>query len=205
MKKIYSIVLAIFALTSFAASMDVKNIFVTTSYKIVSNDSDALLNVTSPSNTLVRIIVPLETGNKDTFQTGTKIYGNSLTDGTILVSGDDGVTIINPDNAFRTKRLGSQWTLTKIRRNMWLLSGDLYSTEIDAYVGDDITIRANVDPAATGPFVFTWFKDNVVILDQNNASLKLTNLSLADSGNYRVEVKNSVGYASSEVTNLLVR
>ena len=202
MKKTYIFSLLI-AGAMFAAALGVKNVTTGTSYRLVGADADSIINITVPST--FKVIVPLETAVKDTFSAGTKIYGSSLTDNVVWITWDDGVTVINPDNAFRTKHLGSQWTLTKVKRNVWLLDGDLYSTEIDAYVGDDITIKADVDPNATGPFVFTWYKDNVVLAGQTNASLKLVDIKTTDSGNYKVDVKNNMGYASSEVTNLMVR
>lgn len=202
MKKTYIFSLLI-AGTMLAAALGVKNVTTGTSYRLVGADADSIINITVPST--FKVIVPLETAVKDTFSAGTKIYGSSLTDNVVWITWDDGVTVINPDNAFRTKHLGSQWTLTKVKRNVWLLDGDLYSTEIDAYVGDDITIKADVDPNATGPFVFTWYKDNVVLAGQTNASLKLVDIKTTDSGNYKVDVKNNMGYASSEVTNLMVR
>lgn len=202
MKKTYLFSLLI-AGAIFAAALGVKNVTTGTSYRLVAADSDSLINITVPST--FKVIVPLETAVKDTFSSGTKIYGSSLTDNVVWITWDDGVTVINPDNAFRTKHLGSQWTLTKVKRNVWLLDGDLYSVEIDAYVGDDITIKADVDPNATGPFIFTWYKDNVALTGQTNASLKLTSIKTTDSGNYKVDVRNNMGYASSEVTNLMVR
>lgn len=201
--KFFTLLLMI-VVACFAATLNVKNIVTTTtSYRLVYSDSDTLLNVTPSSD--FTIIVPVEIGSKDTFQTGTKIYGSSLTDYTVLITGDKGVTIINPDNAFRTRHLGSQWTLTKIKRNVWLLEGDLYSTEIDAYIGDDVTIKAEVDPNATGPFTFTWYKNGVALTGQTNASLKLISVKSLDAGVYKVYVRNDAGYATSETTNLLIR
>jgi hypothetical protein len=202
MKKTYLFSLLI-AGAMFAAALGVKNVTTGTSYRLVAADADSIINITVPST--FKVIVPLETAVKDTFSSGTKIYGSSLTDNVVWITWDDGVTVINPDNAFRTKHLGSQWTLTKVKRNVWLLDGDLYSTEIDAYVGDDITIKADVDPNATGPFVFTWYKDNVMLAGQTNASLKMVDIKVSDAGNYKVDVRNNMGYASSEVTNLMVR
>jgi hypothetical protein len=204
MKKIYLILLLI-ATVSLAA-VAVKNITTGTSYRLTASDSETLINFNPPpSTTTFRIVIPLESATRDTFTVGTRVYGSSLVDKPMLISCDAGVTIINPDNAFRTKHLGSKWALTKIKRNVWLLEGDLYSTEIDAYVGDDVTIKAEVDPNATGPFVFTWYKGGAALIGQTNASLKLSNIKITDSGNYKVDVNNNIGYSSSEITNLIVR
>jgi hypothetical protein len=77
--------------------------------------------------------------------------------------------------------------------------------QADAYVGDDITIKANVDAAATGPLRFVWYKNNVLLTGRTNASLKLTNITTADAGNYRVEARNTAGLVKSETTSLIVR
>jgi len=182
-----------------------KNITVTTEYKIGPRDNDALLLVQNPSNRLVKIVVPIE-GRSDLFSNGTKIEGVSLGDGIVCIYPETtSVTILNPDEAYRTRKAGSKWTLTRLNKNFWLLEGDLYSLEIDAYIGDDITIRANIDSKATGPFKFVWYKNGKILPSQTQASLKLTDIKISDSGDYRVEVSNSLGLVKSEVTSLLVR
>ena len=101
--------------------------------------------------------------------------------------------------------MGSQWTLTKVKNNFWLLEGDLYSVELDAYVGDDIVIKAKVDPSASPPLTFIWYKNGIPLFGKTQASLKIENAKLSDSGNYKVDAKNNKGYSSSEITSLLVR
>lgn len=202
MKKIFLLLTFLtVALTSYA--LDVKTISTSTEYKITNRDSGYLIAMQTPNNSTVRFVVPFERTN--VFGTGTEIYGTALSDGTINIVGENGVTILQSDDAFRTRKMGSQWKLTRISRNFWLLEGDLYSLQADAYVGDDITIKANVDAAATGPLRFVWYKNNVVLAGKTNASLKLANITTADSGNYKVEARNTAGLVKSETTSLVVR
>lgn len=207
MKNIYLItVLATAAAVFGAASINVKNVSTSADYKMIAADAETMIAFTTPSTSIINVIVPFESGTKDIFPIGTKIYGTALTDGTLTIVGENSnVTIINPDAAFRTKKLGSQFSLTKIKRNIWVLDGDLYSLLVDAYVGDDVTLKANVDPSATPPLTFAWYKNNVVIVGATNASLKLTDVKVEDGGNYKVTVKNDMGYSFSEVTNLAIR
>lgn len=184
-------------------ALDVKTISTSTEYKITNRDSGYLIAIQTPNNSTVRFVVPFERTN--VFGTGTEIFGTALSDGTINIVGENGVIILQSDDAFRTRKMGSQWKLTRISRNFWLLEGDLYSLQADAYVGDDITIKANVDAAATGPLRFVWYKNNVLLTGRTNASLKLTNITTADAGNYRVEARNTAGLVKSETTSLIVR
>ena len=142
MKKIFLLLTFLtVALTSYA--LDVKTVSTNTEYKITNRDSGYLIAMQTPNNSTVRFVVPFERTN--VFGTGTEIYGTALSDGTINIVGENGVVILQSDDAFRTRKMGSQWKLTRISRNFWLLEGDLYSLQADAYVGDDITIKANVD------------------------------------------------------------
>jgi hypothetical protein len=86
-----------------------------------------------------------------------------------------------------------------------VLSGDLYSLFLTAFVGDDVTVKAIVDAKATGPFTYIWYKNNNIIPNATNASLKLLNVQFSDSANYRADVSNSTGLVKSETTNLIVR
>jgi hypothetical protein len=202
MKKIFLLLTFLtVALTSYA--LDVKTISTNTEYKITNRDSGYLIAMQTPNKSTVKFVVPFERTN--VFGTGTEIYGTALSDGTINIVGENGVVILQSDDAFRTRKMGSQWKLTRISRNFWLLEGDLYSLQADAYVGDDITIKANVDAAATGPLRFTWYKNNAVLAGKTNASLKLANITTADSGNYKVEARNTAGLVKSETTSLIVR
>jgi len=191
------------ASTCYSQITSVKTVFVDKEYVLSFRDQQTLLNVVSRANSIAKIVVPYEI--KEIFKSGAIIYGSSLTDGTILIDARPGVVILNPDNAFRTKSMGSQWTLTKVKNNFWLLEGDLYSVELDAYVGDDIVIKAKVDPSASPPLTFIWYKNGIPLFGKTQASLKIENAKLSDSGNYKVDVSNTSGYLSSEVTSLTIR
>lgn len=206
MKKLL-IFLTIFSLlASTVFGIGIRSINVTTEYRLTSRDRDFLLAINSPVNRIVRIVVPFEPINTATFTVGTQISGVAMTDGTLQIFAENNsVIILQPDNAYRTRKQGSTWKLTRISRNFWALEGDLYSLEVDAYVGENITIKANVDPAATGPLRFAWYKNNIVLADKTQSTLRLSSVTVADSGNYRVDAFNSVGLVKSETTNLLVR
>ena len=205
MKKLFLLLTFLTVVLTSYASWDVKTVNTSTEYRLTPRDAGYLIAMQTPKNSLVRFVVPFERNTSTTFGTGVEIFGTALSDGTINIVGDDGVTILQSDDAFRTRKMGSQWKLTRISRNFWLLEGDLYSLQVDAYVGEDITIRANVDAAATGPLRFTWYKNNVVLAGKTTASLKLAGITTADSGNYRVEARNTAGLVKSETTSLIVR
>ena len=150
------------ASTCYSQITSVKTVFVDKEYVLSFRDQQTLLNVVSRANSIAKIVVPYEI--KEIFKSGAIIYGSSLTDGTILIDARPGVVILNPDNAFRTKSMGSQWTLTKVKNNFWLLEGDLYSIELDAYVGDDIVIKATAMSLKQHPQVNSqWFDDRMKI------------------------------------------
>lgn len=200
------ILLNVTILTTVLNGIPLKNITVSSEYKLISKDNNTLLLVQNPNSKIVKIIVPIEPSKFDLFSNGARIEGVSLTDGIVLISPENSsVTILNSEDAFRTRKAGSKWTLTRLHKNFWLLEGDLYSLEIDAYVGDDVTIRANIDSKATGPFKFVWYKNGSLLDDQIQASLKLTDVKNVDAGNYRVEVSNSAGLVKSETTSLFIR
>lgn len=204
MRKLLALLTIFSVLFSVAFAIDIKNINVQTEYKLTSRDKDYLLAINSPVNRTVKIVVPFERTN--VFSAGTEVSGFAMTDGTIEISAENkDVIILQPDNAYRTRKMGSAWKLTRISRNFWILGGDLYSLEVDAYVGEEITIRANVDPAATGPLRFTWYKNNVVLPGKTQSTFKLSSVTTADSGNYRVDASNTAGLVKSETTSLIVR
>lgn len=205
MKKLLAFLTLFSLLVSSAFSIDIRNLNVQTEYRLSSRDKDFMLAVTSPVNRVVRIVVPAESSTV-TFSSGTEIYGLAMTDGTMQIASENSnVTVLQPDSAYRTRKQGSTWKLTRISRNFWILSGDLYSLEVDAYVGEELTIRANVDAGATGPLRFTWYKNNVVLPGRTQSTLKFTSVTTADSGNYRVDAFNTAGLVKSETTSLLVR
>ncbi len=177
-----------------------------TDYTVALTDRNALIAFTNVNTPTVKMILPFETTSSRTnFATGSVIYGTALTDSTVLIEGRPGVTIINSDNAFRSKNYGSEWELKRIGRNLWVLSGDLYSLFLTAFVGDDVTVKAIVDAKATGPFTYKWYKNGNIIPNATNASLKLLNVQFSDSANYRADVSNSTGLVKSETTNLIIR
>lgn len=204
MKKLITLLTILSLMASVAFGIDIKNINVQTEYRLTRTDSGYLLAINSPSSRVVKIVVPFE--RTTLFNTGTEISGFAMTDGTIEISAENkDVIVLQPDNAYRTRMMGSAWKLTRVSRNFWILDGDLYSLVVDAYVGEDITIKANVDPSATGPLRFIWYKNNVVLSGKTQSTLKLPSVTTADSGNYRVDALNTAGLVKSETTSLLVR
>lgn len=206
MKKLITFITILSLIASAAFGVTVKNVNVQTEYRLSRSDDDYLLAITSPVNRIVRIIVPAERTSSTLMPTNAVISGVALTDGTLhIVPENDTVTVLQSDNAYRTRNQGSTWTLKRIGRGVWVLDGDLYSLEVDAYVGEEITIRANVDPGATGPLRFVWYKNNVVLPGKTQSTLKFPSVTIADSGNYRVDAFNTAGLVKSETTSLLVR
>lgn len=205
MKKILALtIMSLIVSTVFGTT--VKNLNIQTEYKLSRSDDDYLLAITSPANRVVRIVVPSERLSSALMPTNAVISGVALSNGTLhIVPENDSVVVLQADNAFRTRNQGSTWILKRIGRGFWVLDGDLYSLEVDAYVGEDITIKANVDPGATGPLRFIWYKNNVVLSGKTQSTLKLPSVTTVDSGNYRVDALNTAGTVKSETTNLLVR
>ncbi|HEY0863312.1 MAG TPA: MBG domain-containing protein [Lacunisphaera sp.] len=62
----------------------------------------------------------------------------------------------------------------------------------------------SVVAGGAGPFTYQWRKNNVDIAGATSASFTISNLVLADAGNYRVLVSNNVGSALSGVATLVV-
>ena len=196
------LILSLVSTTAFGVG--IRNINVQTEYRLTRSDNGYLLAINSPANRVVKIVVPFE--RTTLFSTGTEISGFAMTDGTIEISAENkDVIVLQPDNAYRTRMMGSAWKLTRVSRNFWILNGDLYSLVVDAYVGEEITIKANVDPAATGPLEFIWYKNNVVLPDKTQSTLKFSSVTTTDSGNYRVDAFNTAGLVKSETTSLAVR
>ena len=190
-------------LTTFAQNLKVST--KTTNYTLTTEDTNSIIAFVSVNAPLVRMTIPSETSSKNTFPTGARIYGTSLTNSIVHITGSSGVTIISPENSFRSKNYGSRWELIKLSKNMWLLEGDLYSLEMNAFIGDDVVIKAVVDADATGPFTYKWYKNGVLIPGANFASLKLDNVQLSTSGKYYAIVSNRAGSYTGETTTLIVR
>ena len=202
---LFKFIVLYFSLAIIGLAQTLKVFTKTTDYTLSTSDKDTIIVFTDVSKPLVRMIVPLETSSKTTFTTGSRIYGSSLTESTVYIVGMPGVEIISPEEAFRSKTFGSRWELVKINKNTWILQGDLYSLEMTAFVGDDVVVKAIVDTNATGPFTFMWYKNGVLIPNATNASLKLINVQLANTGKYYAIVSNTRGSFTSEATNLLVK
>ena len=178
--------------------------YTSTNYKLTTSDNTSLI-VTSQTTANTTITVPQEKVKLTRFSTGTVIHGTALTDHTVTFVGEPGVTIVSYENSFRTKGYGSTWELRRLGLNTWVLSGELYSLEQTAFVGDDVVVKAVVDQTATGPFEYVWYKDGNIIPKATLASLKLFNVTTSDSGIYKAKVSNSKGEITSESTKLLIK
>ena len=71
----------------------------------------------------------------------------------------------------------------------------LCPTNLNLCFGSDAEICALA--SGPGPFGYMWFKDNVVIPDQTNSCLALTNVMSGDAGNYCVKVTGFCGEATN--------
>ena len=185
-----------------------KVISVNSDYKITFTDNESLVVFSNVKPPTVKLIIPSEgTRKTQIFNTGTFISGTALTESIVTIEGEPGVLIVGLENAVRSKGFGASWTLNRIGKNVWSVSGDLYSLEQNAFVGDDITLRATVNQLATGPFSYVWYKNDQILPNANLASLKLNNIQVSDAGYYKVKVYNynKTKEISSETINLLVR
>jgi hypothetical protein len=199
----YVVIFFLLSLTNFAQNLRV--VTKQTNYTLTGSDNNSIVTFSGVNVSQVTMTIPFETTARPIFPIGARIYGTSLTNSTILINGSKGVTIISSENSFRSKNYGSKWELVKLSRNVWLLEGDLYSLEMNAFIGDDVVIKAIVDANATGPFTYNWYKNEVLIPDANFASLKLNNIQLSTSGKYYAIVSNSAGSYTGETTTLLVK
>ena len=68
--------------------------------------------------------------------------------------------------------------------------------------GSDVTFVAGA--SGSSPFVWQWFFNGAPIANATNLFLTLTNVSLADAGEYFVTVRNDVGSATSAIATLSV-
>lgn len=70
------------------------------------------------------------------------------------------------------------------------------------FVGGSVSFQVS----ATGlrPVTYQWLHDNALLPDSNTNQLALTNLTLADAGNYVVRVQNSLGAATSAPPTVLI-
>lgn len=195
------ILFLIFGLTSPVLAQS-RVVYRQTDYTVNSSEFNAMVVFSEGKSKSLNVYIPY---SKSGFPVGAKINFLALTDVPIKLSAKDDATLISPENSFMVSSYGSQWSLTHIGRNIWIASGDLYSTEISAYLNEDITLRANVDDKATGPFTFIWRKNGTVIFGVQGSTLKLLRLKSSDAGLYSVTVSNSAGVVSSETMQLIVR
>ena len=195
------ILFLIFGLTSPVLAQS-RVVYRQTDYTVNSSEFNAMVVFSEGKSKSLNVYIPY---SKSGFPVGAKINFLALTDVPIKLSAKDDATLISPENSFMVSSYGSQWSLTHIGRNIWIASGDLYSTEISAYLNDDIILRAKVDDKATGPFTFIWRKNGTVIFGVQGSTLKLLRLKSSDAGLYSVTVSNSAGVVSSETMQLIVR
>ena len=73
---------------------------------------------------------------------------------------------------------------------------------VTAYSGQDLYLSAEVD--GTPPFTYQWRKEGTNLPGANWSWLQLTNISLADAGNYTLVVSNSLGGIESSNAMLTV-
>jgi uncharacterized repeat protein (TIGR01451 family) len=70
------------------------------------------------------------------------------------------------------------------------------------YGGQNVSF--NVGATGTGPLIFQWMFNSNSIAGATNATLVLTNIQLADAGNYSVVVTNAYGRVTSSMAALTV-
>ena len=68
--------------------------------------------------------------------------------------------------------------------------------------GEEYSIEAEV--AGTEPFTFRWFKDGRVFPQSKQQNLYLTDLEIADSGRYSLQVSNNADVANARILDLVV-
>lgn len=71
-----------------------------------------------------------------------------------------------------------------------------------ASVGESVTFQA--EAGGSEPILYQWQREQADLPGQTNALLTLTNLAVAQGGNYRLVARNPVGQATSEPATLAV-
>ena len=180
-----------------------KVVYKDANYTLATSDVDSLIVFTGSKPISVSITAP--PANRTQYRTGVTIQFAALMDHPVTMVPRSGVTLISRDDSMKSSAYGSRWEIIHLGRNVWLLSGDMVTTEYDGYLGDSIVLKARVDPTATGPFTFVWRKNGDIVQGATNASLGIPSLKVSDAGIYLVTVSNSAGIVTSEVLTLNVR
>lgn len=174
------------------------------SFTLTPAEVDTVVVVIAPKPITITIAPP-GGSERPKFPVGSTIFFVSLTNFPVTMAAAGGATLVSRDDSMKVSSFGSRWEIIYLGYNLWLLSGDLTTTEYDGYLGDSIVLKAKVDLKATGPFTFVWRKNGDIIDGANKASLGITSLQASDAGIYLVTVSNSAGLVSSEVLTLNVR
>ncbi|MEI6165752.1 MAG: immunoglobulin domain-containing protein [bacterium] len=75
---------------------------------------------------------------------------------------------------------------------------------VSAVVAVDQLASLSVSNSGTGPFVYKWIKDGVILSGQTNSTLSISSFKFTDSGSYSVVITNSVGMSISLPASLSV-
>lgn len=78
-----------------------------------------------------------------------------------------------------------------------LLFSVLFSRVEAAYILAGKTVTLNASANGTGPFIYKWFKDDTLLVDQVGPSFTISSFQAEDAGKYHVAIVNSAGLESS--------
>lgn len=56
----------------------------------------------------------------------------------------------------------------------------------------------------TAPFTYAWYKDGVVLPNENQSTLTIESVSAANVGTYKVRISNSVGSTDSNEITIVI-
>lgn len=87
---------------------------------------------------------------------------------------------------------------SQLMSNVVELKEKLIAPHITWYTGDQavpegVTVSLAVTVAGSGPLSYQWYKDGSILAGENKAAITFENVTIADKGNYLVEVSNSQG------------
>ena len=74
--------------------------------------------------------------------------------------------------------------------------------DVKTFIGDTVLFAALI--SGSPPLVYQWSKDGVILADQTNATLTLTNVGTGDSGNYSMTASNGFGVVATTNAALCV-